>query len=281
MGLDRQIIAWPLRALPETTTAGRFPLDDDAHRVRYQSVTHALHLHGYHGTLRLGGRDLVLAPGDVTLSPAGVASSYALQRPGHHWCIHFEPAAAAHGTAARVELPVHFSLGPQAAFGNERFRRISALYAQTRSGKDVLAMTSVSLLVQELLLWVAGQAAAGAKPVRGVPQRIDEALDKLVTILQARFTENLSIPELAAQLQLSQNYLARRFRERFHVTIPHYLVARRIEHACYLLTSTNMPIRRVGERVGMADPQYFNKQFRRLTGENPSMYREATRRQGT
>jgi AraC-like DNA-binding protein len=276
MGLHGETIGWPLRVLPVVVQAGRFPLDDDAHRVIYQSPTHALHVHGYHGTFRLDGRDVALSPGDVTVSPAKIPSSYALQRPGHHWCIHFEPAPLR--GAARVELPVHFTLGPQAAFASERFRRISGLFAEARSG-DALAKTSVSLLVQELLLWVATQAVAGRQPARGVPQKIDEAMEKLVTILQARFTENLLIPELAGQLGLSQNYLARRFRERFHVTIPHYLVARRIEHACYLLTSTNMPVHRVGERVGMADPQYFNKQFRRLTGQNPSRYREAARRQ--
>jgi AraC-like DNA-binding protein len=271
---------WPLRALPVVIRAGRFPLDDDAHRVVYQSRTHALHLHGYSGTFRVGGRDFPLAPGDATVSPAEVPSSYALDRPGHHWCIHFEPAAPARGRTDRLELPLHFRLGPHAAFASERFRRISGLQAQAASGADALAATSVSLLLQELLLWIAGQTMAPRQQARGAPQKIDEALENLIAILQARFTENLSIPQLSRQLDLSQNYLARRFRERFGMTIPHYLVSRRIEHACYLLTSTNMAIRRVGERVGMADPQYFNKQFRRLTGQNPSLYRETARRHG-
>jgi AraC-like DNA-binding protein len=269
-------VRWPLREFPQATTAGRFPLDDDAHRTTYKSPTNALHLHGYHGEMRIGGRTFNLSPGDITLSPARLPSSYALQRPGFHWCIHFLPASNRLRPAA--EIPLHFPTGSQGAFAAERFRRISGTFVRARSGS--LAAISVSLLVQELLLWIAEQAAGVGQSHAG-PQKIDHALDALVGILQSRFTENLSVPQLAQQLAVSQNYLARRFRERFGATIPHYLVARRIEHACYLLTSTDMPVRRVAERVGMADAQYFNKQFRRFTGQSPSAYRESTRQRSS
>jgi len=238
-----------------------------------------LHLHAYHADFCLAGRNVALAPGDITLSPANLPSSYALPRPGHHWCIHFQPVRK-NRPATCFELPLHLRLGPHAAFATERFRRISALFARSRTAPNPLVETSASLLLQELLLWLADlqQDAAGSQNARPGLHKIDSALEKLVAILQARFTENLSVPDLAEQLDLSQNYLARRFRQRFHTTIPHYLLARRIEHACYLLTSTDMPIQAVGQHVGMPDPQHFNKQFRRFTSQNPSAYRAA--RQG-
>jgi AraC-like DNA-binding protein len=271
-------IRWPLAALPIATTAGRFPLDDNAHRTTYRShQTHALHLHDYPATLRMSTHTFTLSPGDITLTPVHIPSSYALPHPGHHWCIHFRPAKKSRRQNA-IHLPLHLPLGPHAAFATERFRRIATLFAQTRAEPaNQLAATSVSLLTQELLLWLADLHHIRTES-RTTPQKIDHALDKLIAILQARFTENLSVPALADQLELSQNYLARRFRERFRTTIPHYLVARRIEHACYLLTATDMPIHRVGQRVGMPDAQHFNKQFRRVTNQSPSAFRAATRK---
>ena len=59
------------------------------------------------------------------------------------------------------------------------------------------------------------------------------------------------------------------------MTIPHRLIARRVEHARYLLESTDLPIWRVAERVGIPDPQHFNKTVRRLTGTSPSAIRGA------
>ena len=78
---------------------------------------------------------------------------------------------------------------------------------------------------------------------------------------------------LARQAGLTQNYLARRFREHFGCTLHGYQLARRIEHASQLLESTDMPIARIAERLGFSDAQHFNKQFRRLLSASPTSFR--------
>ena len=72
---------------------------------------------------------------------------------------------------------------------------------------------------------------------------------------------------------LSQNYLARRFKARFGVTLQGYLRNCRMEYAGLLLATTDMPIGQVGACVGLPDPQHFNKQFRAVFGESPSAAR--------
>ena len=49
-------------------------------------------------------------------------------------------------------------------------------------------------------------------------------------------------------------------------------------HARYLLESTDLPVAAVGVRVGVPDPQYFNKLVRRFLGQSPSSIREEPRR---
>ncbi|MDX1683202.1 MAG: AraC family ligand binding domain-containing protein, partial [Phycisphaeraceae bacterium] len=58
-------------------------------RVYAASDYSAVHLHEYEGRVRIGEQEYELRPGDVTLTPAGVDSSYRLPEPGFHYCIHF------------------------------------------------------------------------------------------------------------------------------------------------------------------------------------------------
>lgn len=271
---------WPLRYLPELINAGRFPLTATDFRVQYLSQTHALHLHLYHGVVKIGSETFILAPGDVTLSPARLPSFYDLPGPGQHWCVHFLPPPTRLPAAERVLFPWHIPLGAQREFGIERLRHVSRLFAHGRHGVksgDPLAAAAGVAAFQETLLWLALVSRTPAGPDRLGAQG-ERALDQLMTILQTRFTEPLCVADLADEVELTQNYLARRFRERFGMTIPHYILMWRIEHARLLLADTNMPIHRIAQRVGLPDPQHFNKQFRHLTGVSPSRYRAESQR---
>ncbi len=261
---------WPLRASAPVAIAGRFPLDDLGFSYRYRSRTHALHLYDYSGAILIGRRRFAIRPGDVTLTPAGIVSRYDVANPGHHWCVHF---AAIDVAAPRIRLPLHFSPGPQREFAIERITHVARLHAQSdASGRGKIAAAAASAALQELLLWLA-LSARTAKP-GGRRNRSAQAVERLASLLETRFTEPLSVPELADEVGLAQNYLAKQFRGRFAMTIPRYLLSRRIEHARYLLLNTDMPVGRIAARVGMPNPQHFNKQFRRLVGTSPSALRE-------
>ena len=46
-----------------------------------------------------------------------------------------------------------------------------------------------------------------------------------------------------------------------------------MQHAQFLLSTTNIPIHVIAQRAGIPDRQHFNKQFRRLVGTSPSVFR--------
>ena len=124
--------------------------------------------------------------------------------------------------------------------------------------------------LQDLLLWLATISQAGAP---SATLQSETAVHHAAEILNARFSDELDVPGLADEVALTQNYLARRFKQRFGMTIPRYLLTRRMQHAQLLLGTTNIPIQRIAQRVGMPDIQHFNKQFRRLVGVSPSGFR--------
>jgi AraC-like DNA-binding protein len=250
-------LTWPLRALPRILTAGHFPLSDSAFRYRYQSPTHALHLHEYDGEIEMDGCVLPLTPGTVTLSPAGGIT---------HWCIHFTPAPL---RKPLITIPLHVQTDSAPAQIAHRMAHITAL--QSAAAQSQIARAATSLALQELLLLLAYRQPQIA--TSGYQSHADDAVDRLLELIHRRLDQPLRITDLADEVQLSQNYLAMRFRQRMGMTIPRYILQSRIQRAQLLLSTTNLPIKQIAAQVGMPDPQHFNKQFRHMTGNNPTAIR--------
>jgi AraC-like DNA-binding protein len=267
MSENLQPFYWPMRTWTQLLCAGRYPLSDRNYQTIYHSRTHALHLYEYHATLRVGTQHIAIAPGDVTISPAGGEAAYDLPRPGHHYCIHFYPVALAGQT---VTLPLHLTLGAAGRWVIDRIR-LASRYVQLRQHAGDLADTRASLVLQDILLWLADAAARRDQPCDA---RSLQAVEHLADWLNHRFAQAFTLAEVAERAKLSPNYLAKVFRRRFGTTIAQYILDRRMEHAAHLLTDTDMPIGQIGKRVGIADPQYFNKLFRRNAGVSPSAFRQ-------
>jgi len=236
----------------------------------YLSATVALHLHDYPGDLWIGKVRYKLQPGDITISPHGIPSRYELKESGMHLCIHFTPPPA--GTrGASLRLPLHYRLGPQTVTARERFWRTIDHARQAGGNADSASGGAAAASIQELLLWLYGQSQRGATPRRS--SLMEEALVKLGHAIEKSLDKPMLIGELAAGVGLSAGYVARLFVKRHGMTLQHYLLLRRIELARHLLLSSDLLVSEIGRRVGMPDPQYFNKQFRRVAGESPLAYR--------
>jgi AraC-like DNA-binding protein len=262
--------AWPLRYLPPLRATGTFPMAVPDCNRSYRSPTAALHLHDYAGDIWIGPTRFGLEPGDLTISPHNVTSRYELKETGTHLCIHFVPPPAGL-RGATAKLPLHLRLGPQTATARERFWRTIDHARQAGGNADSAAGCAASASMQELLLWLHEQSRRGAAPRRS--SLMEEALAKLSHAIETSLHKPMLLSELAAGVGLSADYVARLFAKRYGMTLQHYLLLRRVELARHLLLSSDLLVSEIGGRVGMPDPQYFNKQFRRVAGVSPLAYR--------
>ncbi|HPS53872.1 MAG TPA: AraC family transcriptional regulator, partial [Phycisphaerae bacterium] len=213
-----------------------------------------------------------IQPGDVTVSPAGVETSYSLAKRGRHLCIHFMPQRRTHNI---ISLPLHIRLGYRTQQAAELFSQVSVAFMQYKMTGSDYAKLSASSCLQRLLAYLAEFVNSGDdRAVRGLDYSVAE---RLAGIIDSEYVEPLSVPALARRAGMSQNYLARLFRVRYGVTIPRYILTVRIEKAKELLEITNLKVGCVGQYVGLRDPHYFNKMFRKLAGMNPSEYRKISR----
>lgn len=227
--------------------------------------TTALHLHDYAGKMWIGERLIRLRPGDFTLTPAGTTSRYDLDVPGDHYCLHFEPAPL---DGSVVKLPLHWRPGVHERRLREHVQGIIDLRRRAEWGRSDLPKIAAGTALQGLLLWVV-VTAKGSMGERA-SLKIDDKLDRVRRHLDEHFRENVDVAALARRFEVSQNYLARRFRERHGMTMQRYLLSNRVELARHLLTATQMPIKAVAIEAGLSNPQYFHRQFRAVTGHSPS-----------
>ncbi|HVF93144.1 MAG TPA: AraC family transcriptional regulator [Sphingomonas sp.] len=247
-------LSWPIERVPQIVVAGQFALADRDFATGYRGADHALHLHGYDGTMLLGGERRQIAAGDVTISPAGALSAYDLPKAGLHWCIHFRPAEG----GAAVDLPLHVT--GAGGWVREAMAHAAALHA--RAAGDPLVAAQAGLALQATLLQLAAAERPPANPA-----------ERAAALIAERFADPLDVATIAAAVGRNPAHLARLFRRHYGETIPHRLIARRVDHARFLLESSDLPIWRVAERCGIPDAHHFNKTVRRLLGASPSAIR--------
>ncbi|MGN6827021.1 helix-turn-helix transcriptional regulator [Paucibacter sp. M5-1] len=258
---------WPLAALPDISRAGRFLHEDRDFSPGYRCATHALHLYDYAADMELDGRRLRLSPGDATLTPAGSEARYHLEESGYHWCIHFRSLDRPAGP--QLDLPLHLAAGAWRTRAIESMARIGQWTSDAQRGLGPLAAALAAAALQELLLSLAWEAQRPAS--RQV--RAAVAAEAAAAMLDAALADPPSMTVLAQRVALSPTHLARAFRARYGVTAARYLLGRRIEEAVHLLSTTDLAVGRIARRLGFADVQHFNKQFRRSLGCAPSDFR--------
>jgi AraC-like DNA-binding protein len=248
--------------LPRIILAGRFK---GIKLKGYSANHHWFHCYNYSSTFRINGKAQCVKPGDITLIPKGASAEWGLPTPGNHWCIHFDLPIGQSGIA----LPQLFSLKTRQQQIKETMAQISRLHQ--RGANDRVAGMQASALLYQLLLEIAHwHTETGTE---SSAERSHPAIPRLKLIIQERLREPLAIPELAREVRLSQNYLARLFRQQTGMTIQHYLLLQRIQRARELLVQSSMPIKTIAHEVGLRNPQHFYKQFRAMTGMKPSALR--------
>lgn len=92
--------------------------------------------------------------------------------------------------------------------------------------------------------------------------------------IEHRYTEDLTVPEIAKELSVSPNYLITCFRKETGATPNAYLCRTRMRKASALLSTSEDPIQEISAQVGILDSNYFARLFKKEYGETPANYRK-------
>lgn len=150
------------------------------------------------------------------------------------------------------DLVYNAALGPLAEYIVSVFRR---------GPEENVLRTLAPLLVHETLLAL----RAGSVPM---PLPLAAAVKYL-----EKQDSRVSLAELSRVSRVSGSTVIRLFREHFSTTPGRYVLERKIAQAKELLLGTEMTVESVGESVGIPNPFYFSRLFKKITGKSPRQCR--------
>lgn len=104
-------------------------------------------------------------------------------------------------------------------------------------------------------------------------------IEKTKEYIQENFSGNITIDGLAEISCMSPFHFYRTFKRITQLSPYQYLLNFRINHAEYLLRSTDEPITSVGWLSGFNSPDHFSYAFKATTGTSPINYRKKTQQE--
>ena len=97
---------------------------------------------------------------------------------------------------------------------------------------------------------------------------------ELLDWVAKNYTQDISLLKAAQVFGYEYHYLSRLLNQGYRISFVELLNSYRIEHACELLKTTNMPITRIVEESGFRSIRSFNMIFCRAVGCTPREYRK-------
>lgn len=96
---------------------------------------------------------------------------------------------------------------------------------------------------------------------------------KVITRIDFDLAADLSLQATARALNVNASYLSNLFKRETWEALADYVNRKRMEHAAYLLTTTDLSVSAVAQSCGISDDNYFTKIFKRHNGLTPRQFR--------
>ncbi|MET0297847.1 MAG: AraC family transcriptional regulator [Microbacterium sp.] len=260
-------LAKPVTRRMIVTDAGYFPHADShgRHRPAGAPETIVIVCVAGSGWVDTGGVRTRVGPGGAIVIPAAVPHAYGA---GEHdpwtiWWCHVrgtDVAELVEATGARSG-DVTLSLRSLDRITAQLDEIVSALERDTTPARLVatagMAWRLFTLLAVDRIL-----------PEDGTP------LERAMRYLEDRVDGRVQVAELAALVGLSPSHLAALFRGATGGGVLAHHLSLKMARARRLLDTTGLTVAEIARQVGMDDPFYFSRQFRKMHGMSPTSYRE-------
>jgi len=103
----------------------------------------------------------------------------------------------------------------------------------------------------------------------------------LLSWVRDHLADDLSVPALARQVNLSERHFTRLFKAELGITAADHVETVRLESACRLLETTGATVEHIAQTCGFGTPETMNRTFRRRLNTTPGAHREHFRSPGS
>ncbi|WP_404434684.1 AraC family transcriptional regulator [Microbacterium lacus] len=263
-------LARPVTRRMIVTDAGWFPRAEGHGRERPTGAAETIVIVCVAGTGWLehdGTRTLVGAGGAIVI-PRGVAHAYGAGT-GDPWTIWWCHVGGS-DTAELVD-----AMGVSGAVLTLSLRSIDRITAQLDEIVSALERdtTPARLIATAGMAWRLFTLLAVDRilPEDGTP------LERAMRYLDERVDGRVQVNELAALVGVSPSHLSALFRGTTGGGVVAHHQSLKMARARHLLDTTDLTVAEIARLVGMDDPFYFSRQFRKVHGMSPTQYRATSK----
>lgn len=210
------------------------------------------------GSGRIGGEDYAIFPGCFALIPHGALHSEKHTGDGSVICLGLSGNGLEQAAGVFRDPD-----GELTALARRIVREIT--------GQHPGYIRLSELIAEEMLILIGRLSRAGHTAERD--------LGYAAEYIRGNCHEKLSLPAVAAQLNISYEYFRHCFTARYGVSPAKYLLSARLSSAEKLLSDTDFSCTGIAERCGFSDSSQFAMLFRRETGMTPTEFRKKSREQ--
>lgn len=105
----------------------------------------------------------------------------------------------------------------------------------------------------------------------------ENTIGDVIQYLNEHIADKITLDDITRKFSFNRNKLNELFLKETSMTCLNYLTKMRINLAKVILAETELQIAEISYRVGIADPNYFIKVFKKHTGVTPSTYRKSSK----
>src|ERR1700733_10011918 len=116
-------------------------------------------------------------------------------------------------------------------------------------------------------------AEGGARPSESRGGLLAWQLNRVVDYIETHLAEKMMVTDLADLIDVSVGQMIRAFKVSVGVPPFRYIVRRRVELACTMMSTTREPLSQIAIACGMCDQAHLSNVFRRMIGMSPLAWR--------
>ncbi|MBC8032846.1 MAG: AraC family transcriptional regulator [Chitinophagaceae bacterium] len=222
------------------------------------------------GWIQLPGRRIIVQAGSVFVISPGTSHSYSAD-PDNPWTIYWFHFTGKHcADAVKVVMgtsnPVQALVVP---YSSERIALFERIYNTFLKGYSISNLLFANLTVSYFLASFALPESFQQKE-----ERADTPTTRAIQFMQDHLNETVTLDIIAKAAQLSTSFFSRRFKLDTGYAPIEYYNHLRIQKACQLLHSGELRINEIALHLGIDDPFYFSRLFKKQLGVSPAQYRQ-------
>ena len=124
----------------------------------------------------------------------------------------------------------------------------------------------MSVILHSMISKVSGYLASSER-------NSNTLINKAMQYIKENYKSPISLQQIANHVHVNSSYLSRLFSKETGKTVTDIINSLKIEKAKEMLTGTSLKIFEVANEVGIEDPTYFIRLFKKHTGQSPKEYR--------